>query len=318
MKKAIVSGASGFIGSAFVEFLVNRDIEVLATGRKSLHNIQDVRRRRLKGSSYISLDLQNIDQLPGHISQSGWETGDDCVFINLAWGGVARLSDMDVRAQLANVHGSVKAVEVAKGLGCTRFVQIGTMEEAFTDAYLNLNHRVDTQFNRHVIYSVAKTVAKRAVLLKAQEVGLDLLYVLHSHVMGPGDDKDSFLQVTLEKLIKGDDLIFSSGEQFFDVISLEDCARGYFLICETGKPGETYWVGSGNPRRLREYVERMYALFPSEKTMQFGSLGYDDVQLSPETFSTDKLISDTGFEPQISFEDTVRELHHYLLADQEF
>ena len=48
--------------------------------------------------------------------------------------------------------------------------------------------------------------------------------------MGPNDDKDSFLQVTLQKLIDNQELIFSSGEQLFDVISLEDCAYGYFLI----------------------------------------------------------------------------------------
>jgi nucleoside-diphosphate-sugar epimerase len=69
--------------------------------------------------------------------------------------------------------------------------------------------------------------------------------------MGEDDDKDSFLQVTLQKLINGEDLIFSSGEQIFDVISLEDCARGYYLICEKGIPGEEYWVGSGEPKKLR-------------------------------------------------------------------
>lgn len=317
MKKAIVAGGSGFIGSGFVEFLVNHGIEVLATGRKPLEDVEEVRRNRLKGSSYISLNLENVDDLLSYVAQTDWVPGDDCVFINLAWGGVSRLSDTDVSAQLANVHQSVKAVEVANKLGCAKFLQIGTMEEAFTDAYLNLNHRKDSQYNRHVIYSVAKSMAKRAVTLKAQTLGLHLVYVLHSHVMGPGDDKDSFLQVTLEKLIRGEDLVFSSGEQFFDVISLEDCARGYFLICQTGKPGETYWVGSGKPRPLRDYVEKMYALFPSKKIMQFGSLGYDDVKLSPETFSIDKLVSDTGFEPQMSFEDTVRDLHRYLFADWE-
>lgn len=315
MKKAIVTGASGFIGSAFVQFLVNHGIDVLAVGRKFPDDMQCLTRNRLSGSTYLSLNLEEISDLATYIVQEAWVPGDDCVFINLAWGGVSQLSDMDVEAQLANVYQSVNAVEVAKELGCTKFLQIGTMEEAFTEAYLNLNHRLDSQFNRHVIYSVAKSVAKRAVTLRAKMLGLDLIYVLHSHVMGPGDDKDSFLQITLEKLIRGEDLIFSSGEQCFDVISLEDCAQGYFLICQSGRPGETYWVGSGDPRPLREYVERMYALFPSGKTMQFGALGYDDVHLTPETFAIDKLVMDTGFEPQMSYEDTVRELYQYVIAD---
>lgn len=315
MKKAIVTGSSGFIGSALVEFLLNRGIEVLAVGRKPLEEIESLRRSRLKGSWYSSVSLDNVGDLIAHVERIGWHVGDDCAFINLAWGGVNRLSDMDVAAQLENVSRSVNSLEAANELGCSRFLQIGTMEEAFTEAYLGLDYRVNSKFNRHVIYSVAKTVAKRALILKAKALNIDLIYVLHSHVMGPGDDKDSFLQVTLGKLIRGEDLVFSSGEQCFDVVSLEDCVRGYFLLCQDGKPGETYWVGSGEPRTLREYVERMYALFPSGKPLQFGALGYDDVQLTPETFSIQALVADTGFEPEVSYEEIVRELHQYLSGD---
>ena len=66
------------------------------------------------------------------------------------------------------------------------------------------------------------------------------------------------------------ELIFSTGEQYFDVISVSDCSLGYYRICQKGRPGDEYWVGSGDPRRLREYVERMYDLFPSGAEMQFG------------------------------------------------
>ena len=72
-----------------------------------------------------------------------------------------------------------------------------------------------------------QNAAKYALQLKASSMDIDYIYVLHSHVMGEDDDKDSFLQVTLQKL-KRVRLIFSSGEQFFDVISLSDCSLGYF------------------------------------------------------------------------------------------
>jgi nucleoside-diphosphate-sugar epimerase len=187
------------------------------------------------------------------------------------------------------------------------------MEEAFTQKYLNLDYHVHDYYNRHVIYSVAKMAAKQALEVKASQLGLDFIYVLHSHVMGPDDDKDSFLQVTLLKLIHCEDLIFSTGEQFFDVISLEDCALGYYLICQKGKPGKEYWVGSGKPKRLREYVERMYSLFPSGKEMQFGSLPYKDIVLEKEVFSIAQLTQDTGYMPTMTYEQTVNQLHEHLI-----
>lgn len=89
MKKAIVTGASGFIGSAFVEFLVSHGIEVLAIGRKSLNEIQQVRRSRLKACLYVSLELDKIGDLIDYVDEVQWDLGDDCVFINLAWGGIS-------------------------------------------------------------------------------------------------------------------------------------------------------------------------------------------------------------------------------------
>jgi len=312
MKKAIVTGATGFIGSIFVELLVSKGIDVLALGRKSFSNLPFYKKEKLKGATYLCLDMNAISTLDKEILKLKWDNGDDCVFFNLAWGGKDRLSDLDIEAQLNNVTYSVEALSISAKMGCRRFIQVGTMEEAFTYKYLRLDHHHHSQYNRHVIYSVAKIVANYALQLKSEQLGIEYIYVMNSHVMGPGDDKDSFLQVTLEKLVKGEDLIFSSGEQYFDVVSVQDCALGYYLICEKGRPGEQYLVGSGDPCRLREYVERMYALFPSNKPMQFGKLPYNDVILSPEIFSIELLSEHTGYKPTMSYEQTVTNLYEYI------
>jgi nucleoside-diphosphate-sugar epimerase len=92
-----------------------------------------------------------------------------------------------------------------------------------------------------------------------------------------------------------------------------DCSQGYYRICQKGRPGEEYWVGSGDPRRLREYVERMYALFPSGVEMQFGKLPYNDIVLDKEVFSIANLSKDTGYSPTMTYEKTVKDLHDYLI-----
>lgn len=313
MKKAIVTGATGFIGSVFVEYMTDRGVEVLALGRKRREDLRPTRRRKLQDAHYLQIDMQEISRLPQAAAEHGWETGDDCAFINLAWGGVDRLSDLDVRAQMRNVVFAVNALESAQSMGCQRFVQIGTMEEAFTYRYLELDFHKNQEYNRHVIYAVAKIAAKNALKLKAGQVGMDFMYALNSHVMAPDDDKDSLLQVTLAKLISGDELIFSTGEQLFDVVSAIDCARGYYLICQKGIPGKEYWVGSGQPKRLRDYIERMYQMYPSGQEMQFGAMPYNDVRLEERDFSIAELVNDTGYSPTMTYEDSVRELYASLV-----
>ncbi len=312
MRKAIVTGSAGFIGASFVQFLVSKGVDVIALGRKALIDVPEKRQKKIEGATYISLDMKDIKDLSHKINEIKWSAGEDCIFFNLAWGGESGLSDLNIEAQMKNVAWCVNALEVSVEIGCSRFIQVGTMEEAFTHTYLKLDHNKHDQYNRHVIYSVAKIAAKYALQLKASTMDIDYIYVLHSHVMGEDDDKDSFLQVTLQKLVNGEDLIFSSGEQTFDVISLEDCALGYYLICKKGIPNKDYWVGSGDPRKLREYVERMYNIFPSDKKMQFGELPYNDIILSKDDFSIDNLVMDTGYKPNQTYEQTVTNLHKSL------
>lgn len=314
MNKAIVSGATGFIGSELVKLLVFNGVDVISLGRKKYDDISINRKNKLSGSTYINIDMENIHNLPGRLKDIEWLPGNSCVFFNLAWGGANRLSDLDVKAQIKNVAWSMSSLEVAHEIGCERFIQVGTMEESFTNIYLSLDHNKSNKYNRHVIYSVAKITAKRALKLKALSLDINFVYAINSHVMGEDDDKDSFLQVTLQKLIKNEDLIFSSGEQIFDVISLKDCALGYYLISKKGISGKDYWIGSGNPQPLRNYVERMYKMFPSKKKLQFGKLPYNDVILDKKDFSTKSLENDTGFKPTMTYEDTVMELYKHLFS----
>lgn len=309
MKKAIVTGATGFIGSVFVQYLIQNNIDVLALGRKRYDDISEIRKEKLKGSQYLQINMSEIYDLQSRVSNLNWEIGDSCVFFNLAWGGAKKLSDLDIESQMKNVIWVVDALVSAHNMGCKKFIQVGTMEEAFTNKYLELDYHINKEYNRHVIYSVAKIAAKNALIIKSLELGIDMIYVLHSHVMAPDDDKDSFLQETLKKLIRGDELVFSTGEQLFDVISAKDCALGYYLICQHGLTGKTYWVGSGQPKKLREYVERMYALYPSGKEMQFGKLAYNDIKLRIEDFSIEQLVQDTGYKPTMTYEDAVNELY---------
>jgi len=312
MKSAIVSGSTGFIGGHFVKYLIENNVRVLALGRRDFQSLSEPTKTCLRGAQYLKIEMRNIETLDLEVQRLGWETGIESAFFHLAWGGESSLSDLNVEAQLQNVVWALSALQSASRIGCSRFIQIGTMEEAFTHEYLKLDHNLHSYYNRHIVYSTAKIAAKYALEAYSLKLGIDFIYVLHSHVMGPNDDKDSFLQVTLEKLISKDPLVFSSGEQLFDVISPMDCALGYFLIGKKGVPGTDYWVGSGTPKPLREYIQRMYSLYPSGQQMRFGELSYNDVILDAKVFSIDRLVADTGYMPSMTYEQTVVELYHSL------
>ena len=60
MKKAIVTGSTGFIGSALVRYLLGKGIKVLALGRKNPDKIDSRILPNSKNLTYSSLDSAKI------------------------------------------------------------------------------------------------------------------------------------------------------------------------------------------------------------------------------------------------------------------
>lgn len=311
-KMAIVSGGGGFLGARLARNLLDSGYTVAAIGRREYSDLPQARRDSLSGALYIAADLADPLSLERSLQQAGFEGADLDYVFHLAWAGSTRLSDLDVAAQSANVSSSVSFYELSGRLGAERFVFAGTMEEAFALAYTRLDHTLDTKYNRHVLYALAKMAAADALKVAYDATKPDLLFAVNSHLMGRDDEKDSFLQVALRTFMRGEELVMSTGEQNFDVIHIDDCARAYRAIAERGRNGQSYWVGSGEAQSLRSFVEQMHSKYP-DVTIRFGELPYNDVRLELTTFDISSLVQDTGFKPEVSFLEAVDDLEASFL-----
>ena len=133
--------------------------------------------------------------------------------------------------------------------------------------------------------------------------------------MGPKDDRDSFLQITLKKILKNEKLLLAPCDKYFDVISSFDCARAYKLIGEKGQRKREYWIGSGNPRILKEYVQIICEIFSYKKYLNFSGLKINEIEIPKSDFCIKKLQEDTGFKPKMSFKETVIQLRNTTFRD---
>ena len=312
MNTAIISGASGFIGSTLTNYLLKQNYKVIALGRKSFSDIKLTRLKTHKNLIYIKIEMKDISRLKTIIDKKKIGITNNSYFYHFAWGGENGLSDLNVEAQLKNVIWTRDAFNVSKELGIKKFIFVGTMEEKFTLNYLNLNHKKDDFYNRHVVYALAKLAARNTLKAIYNDKKIELIFATNSHVMGPKDDRDSFLQLTLKKMLLNEDLLLAPCDKYFDVISSFDCARAYKLIGEKGENLKDYWIGSGNPKILKEYVKIMKKMFSYNKDLNFNGLSINEIPLSKDDFSIENLQKDTGFNPIMSFTDTVKELKEYF------
>lgn len=312
MKTAIVTGASGFIGSVLCNMLCNCNYNVIGLSRTSKSDLSKEKKELLLSTNYLSLDLSNTRDLEKVIRQLKKIYCQIDYIFHLAWGGNNTLSDENIDMQYKNVILTQNLFNIAKQFKIRRFIFSGTMEEAFAKEYTKLDYNINTQFNRHVIYALAKTSARNALISDYSPGETELVFASNSHVIGPNDDKDSFLQVLITKILLNQEITMSSGEQNFDVINVKDCARAYISIAEKGMIGSSYWIGSGKPRKLIKYVERIKKLYPPTKPIKVGKLPYNDMKLPLETFDIDNLVTDTGFTPKIKFDDSIKELADHI------
>ena len=315
MNTAIISGATGFIGSTLVNYLLEKNYKVIALGRRDFNQIKLSRLKPHKNLTYLKIEMESISNLKFIIEKNKIQLTENSIFYHFAWGGKENLSDLKVEYQLKNVIWTKNAFDVCEEIGIKKFIFVGTMEELFAKKYLNLNHKKDNFYNRHVVYALAKLAARKTLKAIYNSNKITLIFASNAHVMGPKDDRDSFLQITLKKILNNEKLLLAPCDKYFDVISSFDCARAYKIIGEKGQSASEYWIGSGNPKILKEYVQIICDMYSYKEHLNFGELKINEIAINKNDFSINKLEKDTGFKPKMSFKETITQLRNTTFCD---
>ena len=89
------------------------------------------------------------------------------------------------------------------------------------------------------------------------------------------------------------------------------------LIADKGVDGKNYTIGSGDAKKLKEFIKVVGEVANSmhdgpEVPLGFGKITSNVVSLPIETFDITDLIADTGFKPSISFEDGIRRTAEWI------
>ena len=288
MKKAIVTGANGFVGGATLRELLHHGYEVWAVGHQDhFSNVPED-----PNVHKVSCDLEETKTLPEKIP-----TGEYDLFYHFAWAGSAGPARADTVLQLNNVQWTVDALRAAKELGCRRFVCAGSIVEHETMA------AAYTQGNRPgmgYIYGSGKLAAHTMCMSVAANIGIELVWPEITNAYGIGERSPRLVNTTIQKCIRGEVPQFTAGTQNYDCVYIDDAFR---LIGEKGKPFHEYLIGSSSARPLRQFLEEMQQAIAPELTFAFGDVPFTGVDLPLAAFDCKETERDTGFRAQVGFAD---------------
>ncbi|MGE0431096.1 MAG: NAD-dependent epimerase/dehydratase family protein [Planctomycetota bacterium] len=297
MKQAIVTGATGFVGSAVVRELLEHDIEVLALSRRPRADIAESCIPIHRLATCLELDLEHMAELPARAGALGWRLGNQCVFFHFAWAGRSRLTDGGIDDQVRNVARAAGAVVAARALGCIRFVNAGTLEETFLERHLQADWLQPYHNPQQELYAVAKLAARDMCRLVAYLQKIEYVHTRFSAFVDESLAGGGFIAAVLRQIRDGAPWDKPTNAHLFDLIPLREGARAYRLIGEHGVNKADYVIGSGFPRRLEDY----FAAFDAMKRGVAPAARAPAAEAGPgrpvrfEDFQCPRLHRDTGF-----------------------
>lgn len=294
MKKVIITGANGFIGTALCRELSTKNIQVTAIVRDQESNIDNI--RKIPGISIVYCELSKYEKLPQLIRDRKFD-----VFYHLAWVGNAGKLRGDSNVQINNIKYTCDAVKASAEIECKKFVFASSIMEYEISAVMETNNIP----NINTLYSSAKIAANYMSRTLAGALGIDYIRAVVSNTYGPGEKSPRLINTSIRKLLNGEHCAFSAGEQMYDFIYIDDVAKAFAVIAEKGKSNKTYYIGSQTPKPLKHFLLELKDQINSGIEIGLGELPFDGISLSYTEFDIDAVKNDTGFEAKVKFNEGI-------------
>lgn len=297
MKRAIITGATGAVGTALIKELISHNIEVLVFCREgSKRNVQ-IPSHELVTIKYCALnELETVQN----------DTGKNYdVFYHFAWAGTTGAARNDMYLQNQNVRYALDAVAAAKRFGCQLFIGAGSQAEyGRVEGLL----RPDTPTFPEMGYGIGKLCAGQMTREYAHQLGMEHIWVRILSVYGPNDGTQSMVMSTILKLKNGEVPEFTKGEQLWDYLYSGDAANAFRLLGEKGCDGKVYVLGSGKARPLAEYIKDIKNSVNAKAEIALGAIPYGEKQVMHLQADVTQLEQDTGWENITSFREGIRRI----------
>ena len=169
---------------------------------------------------------------------------------------------------------------------------------------------------RNTLYSSAKAAANHMARTMAGEFHLDYIRALLSNVFGPGEKSPRLINTCLRKLLQGEHCAFSSGEQMYDFIYIEDAVEILAAIGERGVSNKTYYIGSQNPQPLKEFLYELRDQVDPGAEIGLGELPFEGVSLTYREFDINAVKEDTGIVPRVSFSQGIQNTVRWMKGNK--
>jgi len=300
-RSALVTGASGLIGSALVRRLVAEGLRVYCLVRPG---------SLAKSAPSPELRVIEVPSFATDVLRASLAgTGYDVVF-HLASYGV-QINDRD-RDQLipGNVGVLANILEALAANPPAQFIFAGSCSQYGFPAQVGQPISEDQPLRPTSPYGAAKAAAELYGQALALQLKIPFVSLRLFNVYGPGEGAHRLLPSIIHALDRDQPVALTGGEQQRDLLYVDDIAGALFAAGGSKlRPSTAYNVCSGKPVRIREVGETAARLMGKPQTLlHWGKLPYRSEEPMWVVGDPARFEEATSWQPQMDFEEGIRSM----------
>jgi dTDP-glucose 4,6-dehydratase len=303
--KILVTGATGFIGSAFVRYILQNDtnnqLDVLAlrgpTQRRNLRRldaVKDSHRLQIK-SGDLRTKLRSITEGMDVVVHFAAKT-----FVNESIRDPAAFVE-------TNVLGTMHLLEDARRSRVPRFIQIST-DEVYGQI-LSGAHKEDAAINPRNPYAASKAGADALVLAYGATYKIHVTIVRTENNYGPYQQPEKVIPAFVQRALAGEKLpVYGDGQHARQWLWVDDHAEALTLLLNSNYPsGEIFHIAGNEELRNVELAKEILA-YLNKPTDQIEFINDDKIRPGHDrryALSSEK-IRKLGWKPKVGLEEGLK------------
>lgn len=297
MRRVVLTGGTGFIGSWLVEEMLEKAIEVIMLVR----NKETCKYSDKEGVKVIQYDSSDYEELKSKKQEID-------AFYHLGWGGVATQDKNDCSIQMKNISFSMEMLDYAYEIGAAKFIGIGTVAEySFCESIMDVNAKQTP----NDMYGAAKTATHYLLETRARILRMPFIWTVIPSTFGEGRRDNNIITYTILSLLKGEEPEYGYLTQMWDFLYVKEVVRALRYIGEKGIAEKTYAIGSGVFKPLKDYIVMIRDVINPDLKLGIGAKPALSDKVFSSCVSIYDLTKDTGFVPEITFEEGIKRTIDY-------
>ena len=273
MKKMLITGGAGFIGSNFIHYILSKynDYQVInldkLTYAANLDNLKDIEDN--KNYRFIHGDIADQEFIFKLFENEKFD-----IVINFAAESHVDNSILNTQIfTITNILGTQVLLDACRKYNIKRFHQVST-DEVYGELPLddkNILFTEKTPLNPSSPYSASKASADMLVKSYYRTYSLPITISRCSNNYGPYQHLEKLIPLMISKAINNDNLpVYGNGLNVRDWLHVYDHCTAIDLIIHEGKIGEIYNIGGNNEKSNIDVVKIILKeLGKSEKLIKY-------------------------------------------------